>query len=122
MKNVVILGSTGSIGTQTLEVIEKLQEKFNVLALSCGNNIELLKKQIHQFGPKIVCVQNEKHISELKNEFSNLEIVYGDDGLMYLADLKECDIFVVATSTTVAVQATIKAIENKKTIAFHAER
>ena len=118
MKNVVILGSTGSIGTQTLEVIEKLQGKFSVLALSCGANIELLKQQIQKFNPKIVCVQNEKYISELKNDFANLEVVCGDDGLMYLADLKECDIFVVATSTTVAVRATIKAIENKKTIAL----
>ena len=44
MKNVIILGSTGSIGTQTLEVIEKLQDKFNVLGLACGSNIELIKK------------------------------------------------------------------------------
>ena len=49
MKNVIILGSTGSIGTQTLEVIEKLQDKFNVLGLACGTNIELIKKQIEKF-------------------------------------------------------------------------
>ena len=56
MKNVIILGSTGSIGTQTLEVIEKL-EGYKVSALSCGKNIELLKKQIEKFSPKFVCTQ-----------------------------------------------------------------
>ena len=52
MKNVIILGSTGSIGTQTLEVVEKLKDKFNILGLACGKNIELIKTQIEKFSPK----------------------------------------------------------------------
>ena len=71
MKNIIILGSTGSIGTQTLEVIEKLND-FNVLALACGNNIELLKKQIYKFNPKIVCIENPKHIKDIQDNFPKL--------------------------------------------------
>lgn len=116
MKNVVILGSTGSIGTQTLEVIEKLDE-FRVFALACGKNIELLKKQIIKYKPKIVCCENKSDALDLKKEF-NIEVLDGANGLMELADNKNADIFVVATTGIVATKATIKAIENKKTIAL----
>ena len=117
MKNVIILGSTGSIGTQTLEVIEKLKN-YNVLALACGNNIELLKKQIKKFNPKIVCINDSKNIKSIQNDFPKLQVLLGKDGLLELANNRECDIFVVATNGVVAVEATLKAIENRKTIAL----
>ena len=59
-QSLAILGSTGSIGTQTLEVIEKLEDKFNVLGLACGANVELVKKQIEKFKPKYVSLAFEK--------------------------------------------------------------
>ena len=117
MKNVIILGSTGSIGTQTLEVIENT-EGFQVLALACGKNIELLRKQIAKFKPQTVCVDDFKDAKTLKSEFSDIEVLSGQDGLMELAQNKECDIFVVATSGIVSVKAVLKAIENKKRIAL----
>ena len=118
MKNVIILGSTGSIGVQTLEVIEKLNDKFNVLGLACGNNIKLLKTQIEKFKPKYVCTNLEKDALELKKEYRNIEFSFGQDGLLQLSQIKESDVLVVATSGIVSVKAVLKAIENKKTIAL----
>ena len=115
MKNVIILGSTGSIGVQTLEVIEKLNGKFNVLGLACGSNIKLLKEQIEKFKPKYVCVGKEKDAIELKKEYNNIEIT---TSLLELADKKENDVLVVATSGVVSVKAVLKAIKNKKAIAL----
>lgn len=118
MKNVVILGSTGSIGTQTLEVIEKLEDKFSVLALACGSNIKLLKTQIEKFKPKYVCVNSDVDAFELKNLYKNIEFLYGAQGLIELSQIPECDILVVATSGIVSVKAVLNGIKNKKTIAL----
>ena len=60
-RNITILGSTGSIGTQALEVISMLKDEFNVVALSCGSNLELIKRQIEEYNPKKVCVKNEQN-------------------------------------------------------------
>ncbi len=117
MKNVIILGSTGSIGTQTLEVIDKLNE-FKVVGLSVGKNIKLLKEQIKKYSPKAVCIQDEKDIWEIKKDFSDLEILSGEKGLLELSKRQDYDILVVATSGIVSVKATIEAIKNKKTIAL----
>ncbi len=117
MKNVIILGSTGSIGTQTLEVIENT-EGFNVLALACGRNIELLRKQIRKFHPEIVCVDSENDAKILKKEFRNLNVLFGEEGLLELAQNSKNDILVVATSGIVSVRAVLKALENKKRVAL----
>jgi len=117
MKNVIILGSTGSIGTQTLEVIDKLKD-FNVLALACGKNITLLKEQIKKYNPEIVCVNNENDAKTLENEFKNINILYGNEGLLELAKNNKNDILVVATSGIVSVKAVLEAIKNKKRIAL----
>ena len=115
MKNVIILGSTGSIGVQTLEVIEKLNDKFNVLGLACGNNIKLLKEQILKFKPKYVCVSKEQDALELQKEFNNIEFT---TSLLELANKEENNVLVVATSGIVSVKAVLAAIENKKAIAL----
>ena len=114
MKNVVILGSTGSIGTQTLEVIDKLKD-YSVYALACGNNIELLNKQIEKYNPKAVCIKDNSRISEISG---CKEIYYGEDGLIELVKDKNTDIVVVATNGVVSVRAVLAAIRNKKTIAL----
>ena len=118
MKNVIILGSTGSIGTQTLEVIEKLEGKFSVLGLACGANIELIKKQIEKFKPKYVSLAHKKDVLELQKNYKNVEFFCGEDGLLELSKIAENDILVVATSGVVSVKAVLCAIENKKTIAL----
>ncbi len=117
MKQVVILGSTGSIGTQALEVIDKLDD-YGVYALSCGKNIKLLKEQIKKYSPKVVCIEDSSSIKEIKDEFKNLEVLYGIDGLVELAKRSNYDIFLVATNGVVALRATIEAIKNKKQIAL----
>ncbi|MBE7706487.1 MAG: 1-deoxy-D-xylulose-5-phosphate reductoisomerase [Cyanobacteria bacterium SIG30] len=117
MKKITILGSTGSIGTQALEVIEKL-EGFEVIALSAGKNIELLKQQIKKFMPKIVCVQNEEDIPKIKQEFANTEVVFGESGLIELCSNKENDLILTATSGKIALRPTLTAIENGINIAL----
>ena len=118
MKNIVLLGSTGSIGTQTLEVVEKLKDKFNILALAAGKNIKLLKEQIIKFKPKYVSVADYDDMKKLEKEFNNIKFFCGEIGLYEFANIEETDIFVVATNGIVSVRATIRAIENKKTIAL----
>ena len=118
MKNIIILGSTGSIGVQTLEVAEKLSDKFNIKALACGNNIELLKEQIKKFKPEFVCIKDKNKINDIKKEFNNIEIYYGEEGLIKLAQIPDYDILVSATNGIVSVRATLEAIKNKKTVAL----
>ena len=117
MQKIILLGSTGSIGTQTLEVVEKLED-FEIYALSCGRNIKLLREQIKKFSPKKVCVQNKEDILSLREEFKNIEFLYGEEGLIELANDDNYDILVVATNGIVSVRATISAIKNKKKIAL----
>ena len=115
-KKVVILGSTGSIGTQTLEVIDNT-EGFEVLALACGKNIELLKSQIKKYSPKAVCVDVDSDAKKIKSEFPNVDVLFSQEGLLDLIELNY-DILVVATSGIVSVKAVLKAIEKKKPIAL----
>ena len=114
MENIVILGSTGSIGTQTLEVIDKL-EGYNVLGLSCGNNIELLNKQIEKYKPKYVCIQDKEKIKDVKGCDN---AYFGADGLIELVKNSNTDTVVVATSGIVSVKAVLEAIRNRKKIAL----
>lgn len=118
MKKITILGSTGSIGTQALEVIEKLENEFEVIALSCGKNIELVKKQIKKFNPKKVCTQSEEDANLLKKEFQNVDFVFGTSGLIEIAQNKENDILLVAVSGKIGLKPTISAIKNKIDIAL----
>ena len=119
-KNLAILGSTGSIGTQTLEVLEGLQnqELFNVVSMSCGNNIDLFVEQVKKFNPKKVCAGNEKGAKELKSIFPKLEIFYGEEGLIELACDKSLDIMLTGTSGYVGLKPTLCAIENGTDIAL----
>lgn len=117
-KKITILGSTGSIGTQALEVLEKLDSKFEVIALSAGDNIELLSEQIKKFLPKIVCTKNKEHADELINRFSDVSFVYGEKGLVELCKNKDNDIILVAVSGRIGLKPTIAAIESGIDIAL----
>ena len=117
-RNITILGSTGSIGTQTLEVISKLRNNFNIIALSCGSNIELIKKQIEEYKPQKVCVQNEQDAKTLKEIFKNTDFVFGDEGLQDLCSDKQNDIILVAVSGKIGLKPTLTAIENGIDIAL----
>lgn len=117
-KRISIIGSTGSIGTQTIEVIEKISDKFEILAISGGSNTELLAKQIEKFNPKTVCVKSFDAKTELENKFKNTKIIYGDEGLEEICSNKANDLIVIAVSGKIGLKPTLTAIKNKINIAL----
>lgn len=117
-KQISIIGSTGSIGTQTLEVIEKIQDRFEILALAGGDNINVLRKQIKQFKPKVVCVKSNDAKINLEKEFSNVKFTCNDEGLEEICSNTENDIIMVAVSGKIGLKPTLTAIKNKINIAL----
>lgn len=117
MKKIAILGSTGSVGTQTLEVVQANPDKFEVVALSGGTNIALLKKQIELFSPRLVAVKDKALMDILKDEISsNVKVVYGEEGLIEVATYYDADFVVTAVVGSIGLRPTIKAIEAGKYI------
>ena len=113
-KKISIIGSTGSIGTQALEVIEKLQDKFEIIALAGGHNVELLKKQAEKFKPKYIC-----HNAQTDNcEGNSYKILHGSEGLEEICSNKENDIILVACSGKIGLKPTLTAIRNGIDIAL----
>lgn len=119
MKKVAILGSTGSIGTQTLEVIDEHKD-LEVAALACGRNIRLMEQQIRKFAPKLVSVWNEEDAAALRTAVADLDVrvVYGMDGLLEIATMPQMDILVTAIVGMLGIRPTIAAIKAGKTIAL----
>lgn len=120
MKKISILGSTGSIGTQTLEVVRSYSDDLQVTALAAGNNIELLEQQIREFGPKLVAVWKEENAVKLRRAVADLDVtvVSGMDGLLEVAVQKDSDILVTAIVGMIGIQPTIAAIQAGKDIAL----
>jgi len=121
MKNVSILGATGSIGTNTLAVIRHHRDKFRVLGLSAGGNMALLKAQIAEFCPAVVSVATAERAEELAQllDFAmNVEIVYGQEGAVRVATLSGVNLVVSAMAGSLGLLPTIKAIEDGKNIAL----
>ena len=118
-KEIVILGSTGSIGTQTLEVIRS-NEDMNVRAIAAGSNVDLLESQVREFNPEMVCVFDEEKALELKKRISNVktEVVSGMEGLIECATLDSADIVVAAVVGMIGIRPVIEAIKAGKDIAF----
>lgn len=119
MKKVAILGSTGSIGTQTLEVIDEHKD-LEVAALACGCNIRLMEQQIRKFTPKLVSVWSEEDAAALRTAVADLDVrvVYGMDGLLEIATMPQMDILVTAIVGMLGIRPTIAAIKAGKTIAL----
>lgn len=119
MKRIAILGSTGSIGTQTLDVVRKNQD-IEVVALAVNSSIEVLEQQIREFHPKIVCVYAEKKAEELKGKINDLSVsvTSGMNGLIECACYNEVEIVVTAMVGMIGIQPTIAAIRAKKDIAL----
>lgn len=119
MRAISILGSTGSIGTQTLEVV-RANGDLRVTALAAGSNIRLLEEQIREFRPKLVCVWEETAASDLKGRVRDLpvKIVTGMDGLIEAAVEPEADIVLTAVVGMVGIRPTIAAMEAGKDIAL----
>jgi 1-deoxy-D-xylulose-5-phosphate reductoisomerase len=120
MKRLAILGSTGSIGVNTLDIVRQFPERFKVISLSAGLNTQLLKQQIVQFRPKVVSVLNKELSEALQRELSNLpvEIVHGVEGLIQVATHPEVDQVVSAIVGAVGLIPTLSAIKTRKAIAL----
>lgn len=114
-RKISIIGSTGSIGRQALEVIEKLQDKFEIIALTGGANVELLSEQALKFKPKYVCVGNSKGE---KLDIAGVKTLYGQEGLEEICSNKENDIILVSVSGKVGLRPTLTAIDNGIDIAL----
>ncbi|TCT15064.1 1-deoxy-D-xylulose 5-phosphate reductoisomerase [Natranaerovirga pectinivora] len=119
MNKITILGSTGSIGTQTLEVVDKNTD-LKVVALSTYQNIDLLEQQIYRYKPKKVCVMIEDKANELKRRLvmSDVQIVSGIEGLIEIATLDEVDSVITALVGMIGIKPTIEAIRARKKIAL----
>lgn len=119
MRNVSLLGSTGSIGTQTLDVIRRNGD-INVVALCAGTRIEELANQVREFRPQLVCVGEEKLVPKIKLLLNDIDVkvVFGKEGLIEAATLEAADIVVTAVVGMMGIVPTIKAIEAHKDIAL----
>ena len=119
MKTIAVLGSTGSIGTQTLDVA-RANGDLRVAALAAGRNIKLLEKQIREFSPKVVAVWEEDAAKELRTAVSDLDvkIVAGMDGLIEITTLPEVETLVTAIVGMIGIRPTVEAIKTGKDIAL----
>ncbi|KGG80838.1 1-deoxy-D-xylulose 5-phosphate reductoisomerase [Caloranaerobacter azorensis H53214] len=119
MKNISILGSTGSIGTQTLEVINEL-DNFKIVGLSANKNIDLLEKQALKYKPKIVAVYDESRARILRERLNiyDIKVVSGMDGLIEVATEKEADIVLTSVVGMIGLLPTLEAIKSGKIIAL----
>lgn len=119
MKKIAILGSTGSIGTQTLDVV-RANEDLEVVGLSAGNNIDKLEEQIREFHPRLAAVWNEDAARDLAVRVRDLDvkIVSSMDGLLELAKMEEADILVTAIVGMIGIRPTMEAIRAGKDIAL----
>ena len=120
MKNLVILGSTGSIGTQTLEIVEDKSNDFSVLALAAYSNVDLMEQQVRKFKPEYVCMYLESAADSLKSKISdlNVKILYGMEGLEEISVLEKCDMLVASMVGMIGIRPTIAAIKAGKDIAL----
>ena len=119
MKKILILGSTGSIGTNALELIRNNRKQYQVVGISGNRNIELLKKQIEEFKPTSIYVGSEQDAIYLKKEYSFIkEVYFGENGLAELSKNSDYDIILTAVSGAIGIDATVEAIKRGKRIAL----
>ena len=120
MKKISLLGSTGSIGTNVLDVIERNPEKFQILGMSAGNNVDLFAKQIRKFKPRVVALFDTKKIPTLKERISDLdiEILSGEEGSITVATLPEADVVVSGVMGSAGLLPAIYALKSGKNLAL----
>lgn len=118
MKSISLLGATGSIGQQTLDIVKEHPEEFQISALSVGKNIEKTKEIIRDFKPKLVSVQREEDALILSKEFSNVDFAFGNQGLVDVATYTDSTYLLNAVLGSVGLEPTLAAIRQKKAIAI----
>ena len=119
MKKIAILGSTGSIGTQTLEIVRK-EPDLQVAALAAGTNVDLMEQQVREFRPGLVAMWSEEAAKDLRERLADLSVrvACGMDGLLEVAVCEEAEVLVTAIVGMIGIRPTIAATENHKTIAL----
>ena len=118
MKKISIFGSTGSIGTTTLRIVDENPDLFKAVTLVAGNNIERLIEQIKKFNPKHVYITAEENAQRIKKEFPNLDIYYGEEGLKEISKLEDADIAVSALVGISGLEPTYNMIKHTKQVAL----
>lgn len=118
MKFISLMGATGSIGTQTLDIIREHPSEFKLIAMSVGQNIELTRKIMHEFHPELVSVAEKDSAEILRAEFPGVSIMYGNEGLTAVAVHHKANILVNAVLGSVGLTPTLQAIKEGKTIAI----
>ena len=118
MKLISLLGATGSVGTQTIDIIREHPTEFRLAAFSVGKNIDLARKLIVEFKPELVSVQDHSDCNTLKAEFPQTKFTYGNEGLIEVAVYEKSDILVNAVLGSVGLHPTLQAIECGKVIAI----
>ncbi|WP_078380868.1 1-deoxy-D-xylulose-5-phosphate reductoisomerase [Sutcliffiella halmapala] len=120
MKQISLLGASGSIGIQTIDVLKQHPDRFQLVAFSVGSNVKAAVSIIEEFSPKVVSVKSKEDSETLKNLFptQSIRFVYGEEGLVEVATYKDADIVVNAVVGSVGLVPTLHAIESKKTIAI----
>lgn len=121
MKDIIILGATGSIGSQTLDVIRNNPTEYNVLALSLGRDLDANRKIIDEFKPLFLCARTKEDMDILQKEYPNLSFTYGDYGLIKTAtyaETKKDVLLVVALVGSIGLKPTVEAIKIKRNIAL----
>lgn len=119
MKKIGILGSTGSIGTQTLDIVRK-EHDLQVVSMAAGSNVELMEKQVREFKPQIAAMWTEEAASDLRARLADVpvKVVCGMDGLLEVSTVEEMEVLVTGIVGMIGIRPTIAAIEHGKTIAL----
>lgn len=120
MKNISILGSTGSIGTQALDIVRKDMERYNIVAISANSNIDLLIEQAKEFKPKYVVIMDESKYTYLSEKLKNygISVLHGIEGLEHISSLEEVDMVLTSVVGMIGLRPTIAAIRAGKDIAL----
>ena len=115
-KNIVILGSTGSIGVNAIDVIKQHPEKFNVIAISTNKSIDLIIQQAKELKPNYICVKNKEDLNKISNELNdpNLEIIFGEDSLAKLSQIEEVDYVLNAIVGSAGLKSSMNAVKSGK--------
>jgi len=112
VRNIALLGSTGSIGKNVLDVIASNRDKFRLVSIACGENIDLLIKQVNDFSPEKISTKSKKDAEKLKSIFPDKKVFYGNEGLMEVALDKRVDTMISAINGTISLEVTIESIRN----------
>ena len=121
MKSISIIGSTGSIGTQALDIVRTYPEELKVAALAAGTNVTKIEEQVREFHPGLVCMWDESAAAELRVRIGDLRettVMHGMGGLVEIAKCEEADLFLNAVVGMIGIRPTLAAIEAGKTIAL----